>query len=86
MLEKPNIINEILKKNLFYFTRPWLKEGEPVLMEESVLKNIAEKHGKSPAQILLRFQVTTNSTQILRPKTQILRKIKSKKKKKKKNS
>ncbi|KAG6928289.1 aldo-keto reductase family 1 member A1, partial [Chelydra serpentina] len=37
--------------------RMWKHPDEPVLLEESGIKKLAEKYGKSPAQILLRWQV-----------------------------
>ncbi|XP_036726091.1 aldo-keto reductase family 1 member A1-like [Balaenoptera musculus] len=35
----------------------WRDPDEPVLLEEPVVLALAEKHGRSPAQILLRWQV-----------------------------
>ncbi|XP_070601101.1 aldo-keto reductase family 1 member A1 [Erythrolamprus reginae] len=37
--------------------RMWKHPDEPVLLEEPGIKKMAEKHNKSPAQILLRWQV-----------------------------
>nr|XP_058933737.1 LOW QUALITY PROTEIN: aldo-keto reductase family 1 member A1-like [Kogia breviceps] len=37
--------------------RAWRDPDEPVLLEEPVVLALAEKHGRSPAQILLRRQV-----------------------------
>lgn len=37
--------------------RPWAKPGEPVLLEDKKLKEIATKYKKSVAQILIRYQV-----------------------------
>ncbi|XP_055536818.1 aldo-keto reductase family 1 member B1-like [Wyeomyia smithii] len=37
--------------------RPWVKEGDVVLLEDKKLKAIAEKHGKEPAQVLIRYQI-----------------------------
>jgi len=37
--------------------RPWAKEGEPLLMEDPKIKEVAEKYGKTPAQILIRYQI-----------------------------
>ncbi|XP_020843250.1 aldo-keto reductase family 1 member A1 [Phascolarctos cinereus] len=37
--------------------RTWRDPSEPVLLEEPVVLELAKKHGKSPAQILLRWQV-----------------------------
>ncbi|XP_053690445.1 aldo-keto reductase family 1 member B1-like [Sabethes cyaneus] len=37
--------------------RPWVKEGDIVLLEDKKLKAIARKHGKEPAQVLIRYQL-----------------------------
>ncbi|PSN35398.1 Aldose reductase [Blattella germanica] len=37
--------------------RPWAKPDDPQLMDDPKLKNVAEKYHKTPAQILLRYQV-----------------------------
>lgn len=37
--------------------RPWAKPDDPQLMDDPKLKNLAEKYHKTPAQILLRYQV-----------------------------
>lgn len=37
--------------------RPWVKPDEPSLMEDPRIKKLCEKYNKSPAQILLRFNV-----------------------------
>ena len=37
--------------------RPWAKPDDPQLMDDPKLKTIAEKYQKTPAQILLRYQV-----------------------------
>ncbi|XP_055372951.1 aldo-keto reductase family 1 member B1-like isoform X1 [Condylostylus longicornis] len=37
--------------------RPWAQKGEPVLMEDPKLMAIAEKHKKSTAQVLIRYQI-----------------------------
>ncbi|KAM5266560.1 aldo-keto reductase family 1 member A1 isoform 1-T2 [Hipposideros larvatus] len=39
------------------FDRAWRDPDEPVLLEEPVVLALAEKYGRSPAQILLRWQV-----------------------------
>ncbi|GJQ72882.1 hypothetical protein Trydic_g1530 [Trypoxylus dichotomus] len=40
--------------------RPWAKPGDPNLMDDAKLKNLAAKYNKSVAQILLRYQVQRN--------------------------
>ena len=35
--------------------RPWGKSDEPNLLEIGIIKNLAEKYNKSPAQILIKF-------------------------------
>ncbi|MGH0135739.1 UNVERIFIED_CONTAM: hypothetical protein FKN15_050783 [Acipenser sinensis] len=37
--------------------RAWKHPDEPVLLEEPFIKKLAEKYGKSPAQVILRWQV-----------------------------
>lgn len=37
--------------------RPWAKPGDLSLMEEPTIKEIAQAHGKTPAQVLIRYQV-----------------------------
>jgi len=37
--------------------RPWAKAGEPVLLEDPALKKIADRLGKTVAQVVLRYQV-----------------------------
>ncbi|XP_025062397.1 alcohol dehydrogenase [NADP(+)] isoform X1 [Alligator sinensis] len=40
--------------------RMWKHPDEPVLLEEPGIKTLAEKYGKSPAQIILRWQAQRN--------------------------
>jgi len=37
--------------------RPWATKDEPVLLDDPKIKAIAERIGKSPAQVVLRFQI-----------------------------
>ncbi len=37
--------------------RPWAKKGEPNLLNDHKIMDIAKKHKRSPAQIVLRWQV-----------------------------
>lgn len=40
--------------------RPWRKTDSPVLLQDTTVKNIADKHEKTPAQVLLRFGLQRN--------------------------
>ena len=44
--------------------RAWRNPDEPVLLEEPVVLALAKKYGRSPAQILLRWQVQWDVTSI----------------------
>jgi len=37
--------------------RPWAKPGDMLLMEDPKIVNIAKKYNKSPAQILIKYQI-----------------------------
>ena len=37
--------------------RPWAQPGEPNLLDDPKIKTIASKHSKTPAQVVLRWQV-----------------------------
>ncbi|XP_058796898.1 aldo-keto reductase family 1 member B1-like isoform X2 [Phymastichus coffea] len=47
--------------------RPWMQEGEPVLLEDPKITEIAEKYEKSTAQVVLRYQIQRGH--IVIPKT-----------------
>ncbi|KAK7896374.1 hypothetical protein WMY93_021699 [Mugilogobius chulae] len=40
--------------------RPWAPKDEVTLLDEPIVKAIAKKHNKSPAQVLIRFHVERN--------------------------
>jgi len=40
--------------------RPWAAEGEPVLLDDPKIQAIAQRLGKSPAQVVLRYQIQRN--------------------------
>jgi aldehyde reductase len=46
--------------------RPWAKPDDPQLLDDPKLKAVAEKYKKTPAQIVLRYQVSERKTRIVR--------------------
>lgn len=40
--------------------RPWAAAGEPVLLDDEKIKSIAARLNKSPAQVVLRYQIQRN--------------------------
>ncbi|ETN68027.1 aldo-keto reductase [Anopheles darlingi] len=37
--------------------RPWVKDNDPVLMDDPVVQSVAKRHSKSAAQVLIRYQI-----------------------------
>ncbi|KAF2902772.1 hypothetical protein ILUMI_03417 [Ignelater luminosus] len=44
--------------------RPWQKPGDPDVLNDAQIKTMAEKHNKTPAQILLRYQIQLGNATI----------------------
>ena len=47
------------RKKLLALDRPWATAEDPVLLDDPKIVEIATKYGKSPAQIIIRWQVST---------------------------
>ncbi|XP_006823060.1 aldo-keto reductase family 1 member B1-like [Saccoglossus kowalevskii] len=60
---RTKLINWCLERNIITtcyspfasLDRPWAKDDDPNLLKDQVVKSIASKHNKTPAQVLLRF-------------------------------
>jgi diketogulonate reductase-like aldo/keto reductase len=46
--------------------RDWARPDEPKLMEDSTIKEMAEKYKKTPAQLIIRYQVYNPLLSILK--------------------
>lgn len=64
-LNQKRLISHVAKHNIIVTgysplgspERPWAEKGDPTLMDNPVVVKIAKKHNKTPAQVLIRFQV-----------------------------
>lgn len=46
--------------------RPWAKPGEPSLLQDPAVLEISKSHKKSPAQVLIRYQVRGYRNKLLK--------------------
>lgn len=56
-------------------SRPWAKPGDPDVINDAKIKQIAEKYGKTPGQILLKYNLQLGTIPI--PKSSNVERLKS---------
>jgi diketogulonate reductase-like aldo/keto reductase len=45
------------------------RKGEPILLEEPLIREIAKRHGKTPAQVLIKYQIQRGNVTIAKSMT-----------------